>query len=768
MRFILLAVLIIINLLFHSGCNTESESSVKLIDGTGFPPSAEKMVEIVKRWDKEYYQNEILARKAESKFVQLWDAINFNRDDWFVLKSYLADSKITFPQKRRVKSMVEGIDLFVGEINEGFSGKEGIVIKSGNDFIESLADMDIEIVQLELRQNEISKISGGEILSHLYGTIYLRFKQNGKPIKIDVVLEVRWRDASFDFKGVAIKVVKYVIQETVDFDSFGKVLEKVFSPSSQGYPIGPLIIQDLNGDYFPEVSLPGANKVIWNNEGELGRIEELCKFPRPLMAAAAVVSLFNDKTIQLIASDTSGIWLWRQNVGGKFIQPPEMIWKAPKKIRGGINFSIGDTNNDGLQDIWFGQYRPPYTGGQMPTPFYDANDGEPFYLLKQTKEQSFVDVTEEVGLGEYRFRRAFAGSFVDLDQDQNLDLIVTSDFSGLDLYWNKGDGAFLNANKQMEGIREGFGMSHLVTDANQNGIPEILMTGMNVPTVERLNASNSYPSKQSVFLNERSIISQGNRWFEVSSRSQFSPLDIEGPWQRTGWAWGVENFDYDNDGFDDYYLTNGHESSKSTADYESYFWCYDIYLGNSISSPIVDQYFKLSMPQTRGAGYSYGGYEVNRFLKGNSSQDRASLIDINLSLGLADQSDSRAVVAADLNLDGCEDLIYTTFEVFPQVQQKLKVVYNSQSNSNSWVGLNFHLYDQPPGTKVTLRRKDNESLLTRWMIYGESYRSQSPWCLKFGLGKYRDECEIEVTPANGLPSKKFQVEPNQYHIFKNE
>ena len=32
-------------------------------------------------------------------------------------------------------------------------------------------------------------------------------------------------------------------------------------------------------------------------------------------------------------------------------------------------------------DIWLTQYRGAYSGGQMPTPYYDANDGHPSYLL---------------------------------------------------------------------------------------------------------------------------------------------------------------------------------------------------------------------------------------------------------------------------------------------------------------------------------------------------------------------------------------------------
>ena len=44
------------------------------------------------------------------------------------------------------------------------------------------------------------------------------------------------------------------------------------------------------------------------------------------------------------------------------------------------------------------------------------------------------------GLATKRFR--YSASFVDLDQDKDLDLINVSDFAGVDIYINRGDGVF--------------------------------------------------------------------------------------------------------------------------------------------------------------------------------------------------------------------------------------------------------------------------------------------------------------------------------------
>ena len=93
-------------------------------------------------------------------------------------------------------------------------------------------------------------------------------------------------------------------------------------------------------------------------------------------------------------------------------------------------------------DLFIGQWKAPYIGGSMPTPYYNANDGYPDYLLRNEGDGTFVNITNNSGLSKKSNRRTFSASLVDLDFDQDLDLIVVADFSGLDLYINDGKGTF--------------------------------------------------------------------------------------------------------------------------------------------------------------------------------------------------------------------------------------------------------------------------------------------------------------------------------------
>ena len=73
----------------------------------------------------------------------------------------------------------------------------------------------------------------------------------------------------------------------------------------------------------------------------------------------------------------------------------------------------------------------------MPTPYYDANDGHPSYLLVNDGTGRFENATAPAGLARKSHRRVIAASLVDLDDDGDLDLVTVNDFSGVDLFYNK-------------------------------------------------------------------------------------------------------------------------------------------------------------------------------------------------------------------------------------------------------------------------------------------------------------------------------------------
>src|SRR5207247_10323288 len=127
---------------------------------------------------------------------------------------------------------------------------------------------------------------------------------------------------------------------------------------------------------------------------------------------------------------------------------------------------------------------------------------------------------------------------------------------------------------------------------------------------------------------------------------------------RSGWAWGCSAFDFDNDGCMDVYIANGHETKQFVRDYEREFWLHDAYIGCSKDDAVVAAYFAGNHAQTRAQGWSFGGYEKNRLYL---NQRGGSFLEIGHLMGVALETDSRDVVADDLDGDGRVDLLLTTF-----------------------------------------------------------------------------------------------------------
>ena len=147
--------------------------------------------------------------------------------------------------------------------------------------------------------------------------------------------------------------------------------------------------------------------------------------------------------------------------------------------------SAGDIDGDSDLDLWMGQYKVPYQGGQMPTPFDDANDGYPAFLMINDGRGVFSIKPAPLVCRPKHSGRTYSGSLVDLDRDRDLDLVVVSDFAGMDVYENDGVWAVCGSHPTT-GVSKGFGMGHLIRDLNQDGLLDLWMIGMHSPAADRM------------------------------------------------------------------------------------------------------------------------------------------------------------------------------------------------------------------------------------------------------------------------------------------
>ena len=511
--------------------------------------------------------------------------------------------------------------------------------------------------------------------------------------------------------------------------------------------IDPLLARDCDGDGRPKLYLIGAGKVArlssdkasWSIESAPWTLSKASQY------AAVFADIDGDGLEDLLIADHIGLLLFKREEGGRFAENPTRIWRSPTRLEEPQVLSVGDIDRDGRLDIFLGQYRVPYVGGQFPTPFYDANDGLPFYLLHNDGAGRFTDITESAGLGDKRRRRVYSASLFDWDHDGDADLIVVSDFAGIDLFRND-SGRFTDVTAQLGDARHLFGMGHAIADFDGNGTPDVFAVGMDSPVavlLDRLAANRpNFPEH----VRMRATMTQGNRLFLGDGQGGFAPATWSGEIAKGGWAWGVGVADFDNDGAHDIYLANGHETLANYADYERQFWLHDIYVGRSEPDRVRDLFFFAGARSRRlAAKESFGGWQENKFFLSIGSQ---KFCEAAFVLGVALPEDCRNVIAADFDGDGRVDLAVTTVELTPRPRQRLLIFRNELPATSHWIGFRLAgATGRAANAKVRIETKRGAQ--TRWLVSGDGFRSQNDLTAHFGLGADSEISRMEITLANG-------------------
>lgn len=440
------------------------------------------------------------------------------------------------------------------------------------EWVTKLGSEGVRVEQCEWRQTEFTPPEPDRAAeSVVHFEMHLAWDRE-MPVRsiFEGVLWVGWqREGGADGRPRidAIEVREFSLTERSGSLWFGKNLRVVPKPGKGRKEewVTPVIVRDLNRDGLPEIILGGQNLLL-RNKGSFRFAQEELFHKRVLRLRAGIVEDFDgDGYLDLIGVAEDGkAWMQRGKEGGRFGREAVRPWmmEAP----GERVLSAGDVDGDGDLDLWFGRYQAPYVGGQFPTPYYDANDGLPFYLLLNDGTGQFTDGTVEAGLEGLRHRRVRSGSLVDLDRDGDLDLVVVSEFAGLDFHRNDGEGRFVEATEELFQERRAFGMGHVFGNFDRDGTTDLFMVGRSTPVVGRLHGRGLLRGDLPEHGEARLPMTFGNRLYQGRGRS-FVQTGLNDGCARAGWAWGAAAIDVDLDGDDELYVANGNLSGESGMDY---------------------------------------------------------------------------------------------------------------------------------------------------------------------------------------------------------
>jgi hypothetical protein len=545
-------------------------------------------------------------------------------------------------------------------------------------------------------------------------------KRNPKPLAhfTDIAKKAGLTD-SVVFGGVDTK--KYIIETT------GTGVA-IFDYDNDGWP-DIFIVNGTSLNASPSGRAPTSHLYHNNHDGTFTDVTEKAGLTHTGWGQGACVGDYdNDGWEDLYVTYYGKNVLYHNNGDGTFADVSQKAGVAGSGKSWGNGCAFVDYDRDGHLDLMVASYvdfdlaTAPAPGDRSTcmwkgAPVMCGPQGLPAaknILYHNNRDGTFEDVTKKAHIDQADGHYSLSVSTLDYDDDGWPDIFVADDSTASILYHNNRDGTFtdvaITAGAAFnEDGRAQAGMGSTVADYNGDGKLDIFKTNFSDDTA-------------TLYRNN------GNGTFDDVTYPAGLGLNTK------YLGWGAMFFDFDNDGWPDLLLVNGHVYPEVDSQH----------LGSTFEEP--------------------------RILYHNNGNGTFLDISADAGPGITTANSSRGLAIGDLWNDGQLSAVVSNMNAPPSL------VVNDRRNSNHWI--TFHLigssytsalqkYRSPRdaiGARITM--KAGPRLFVDEVRSGSSYDSNNDMRVHFGLGSATKLDSIHVRWPSGLLEKFDNLAVDRIHTLK--
>lgn len=361
----------------------------------------------------------------------------------------------------------------------------------------------------------------------------------------------------------------------------------------------------------------------------------------------------------------------------------------------------------------------------------------------------FTDVSKKAGI-LYDIGFGLNPQVADLNNDGLLDLYVCNDFDFPDLvYINKGDGTFKESRDKLFKHMSYNSMGSDFSDINNDGLPELATLDMNPEDYIRSKTTMSMTPLDKF----ESMVDNGYHYQYMHNMLQlnngngtYSEISKMSGMANTDWSWSILSADFDLDGYNDYYITNG--VFRDVNDRDVLNKSLDILKANG-RKPNKEDFLQLTKLFTQ--------QKLNNYFYKN--QGDLTFKNVSTEWSNEPATFSNGAAYADLDNDGDLDIVVNN------INDEASILKNNTLENKrlyylklDFVGPGKNIFGV--GTKANLHFEDG-SIQSKQVINTRGFLSAVPNQLHFGLNKKLKVDRLEIIWPDGKTQELKDVMANQ-------